>query len=79
MKQLWDRLLAKTPKIFRIIRNAGLTVAALSVTITTSGIALPGSFLEYISQIGLIAGAIAAGVSQLTTINGLDENGDVIK
>lgn len=79
MRHLWSRLLAKTPKIFRIIRNIGLTVAAFSVTITTSGIALPGSLLEYVSQIGLIAGAVAAGISQLTTTWGIDEDGNIIK
>lgn len=79
MKQLWDRFLAKTPKLFKTIRNIGLSLVGLSGIILTSGLAIPESIIGIISQIGIIAGATAAGIAQLTTIWGVDEDGNVIK
>lgn len=79
MSEIWNRLKAKTPKLFRNIRNIGLTVSAISVTILGAGIAIPDSLGALISLIGAVAGAVAAGIAQLTTIWGTDEDGEVIK
>jgi hypothetical protein len=77
--QIFQRFFSKTPKIFRIIRNIGLSVAGISATIIGAGLTIPDSILGVISQIGIVAGVVAAGISQLTTIWGVDENGKVIK
>lgn len=79
MSEIWNRLKAKTPKLFKNIRNIGLTISAISVTILGAGIAIPDSLGALISLIGAIAGAVAAGVAQLTVIWGVDEQGKVIE
>lgn len=79
MKQIIKRFLSKTPKLFRIIRNIGLSIAGISATIVGSGIVIPNSILAIISQVGIVAGITAAGIAQLTTIWDIDEDSDKIK
>ena len=69
------RLLSPTPKFFKVLRNIGLSLAAIGGTILASPIALP----IVISSVGgylTVAGGIITAVSQLTSENDLNPNGN---
>ena len=60
------RAKAPTPKFFKVLRNIGLTLAAVGGTILAAPIALP----VVITSIGgylAVAGGVVSAVSQLTT------------
>ncbi|MBW4361041.1 hypothetical protein [Flavobacterium taihuense] len=62
------RAKAPTPKFFQVIRNIGLTLAAIGGTVLAAPIALP----IVISSIGgylAVAGGVLSAVSQITTLN----------
>jgi uncharacterized membrane protein HdeD (DUF308 family) len=62
------RAKAPTPKFFKVLRNIGLTLAAVGGTILASPIALP----IVVSSIGgylAVAGGVLSAVSQITTLN----------
>lgn len=63
-----NRLTSKTPKWFRIIRNIGLTAAAVGTTILTAGVALPAVVVTAAGYIAL-GGTIAATVAQTAKEN----------
>lgn len=64
-----ERITAPTPKLFAIIRNLGIILAAISgaiVTLQSQGVQLP-EIVTVLSEKALwISGLIAAAVSQLT-------------
>ncbi len=63
---LIKRAKAPTPKFFKVLRNIGLTLAAVGGTILAAPIALP----VIVTTIGgylAVAGGVATAVSQLTT------------
>ena len=69
------RLLSSTPKFFKVLRNIGLSLAAIGGTILAAPIALP----IVISAVGgylTVAGGIITAVSQLTSENDLNPNGN---
>jgi uncharacterized membrane protein HdeD (DUF308 family) len=69
------RLLSPTPKFFKVLRNIGLSLAAIGGTILAAPIALP----MVISSVGgylTVAGGIITAVSQLTSENDLNPNGN---
>lgn len=78
MKIFWKRLKAKTPKFFKNIINFSLAISALSTLILTSGLVIPDSILGIITQVGIIAGITSSFIAKLTTLYGLDEEGEVI-
>lgn len=60
-----ERAKAPTPKLFRILRNIGLTLAAVGGAIVTAPVSLPAlvtSFGGYLA----VAGGVLSGVSQVT-------------
>jgi uncharacterized membrane protein HdeD (DUF308 family) len=60
------RVMAPTPKFFRVLRNIGLALAALGGTILAAPIALP----VVVTTVGgylAVAGGVVSAVSQLTT------------
>jgi uncharacterized membrane protein YeiH len=62
------RAKAPTPKFFKVLRNIGLALAAVSGTILAAPIALPvviSSIAGYLA----VAGGVLSAVSQITTIN----------
>lgn len=64
-----DRLLAPTPKLFAIIRNIGIalaTIAGAVMGLQEQGIQLPEIITNLAGKATVIAGIIAALVSQLT-------------
>jgi len=63
---LIKRAKAPTPKFFKVLRNIGLTLAAVGGTIIAAPIALP----VIVTTIGgylAVAGGVVTAVSQLTT------------
>lgn len=73
LKEIIKRLKAKTPKFFKNLIKISLAVSAISGAILTSGLVIPDSVAGWISQIGIIAGLVSAGISKLTTIYGISE------
>jgi hypothetical protein len=62
------RAKAPTPKFFKVLRNIGLTLAAIGGTVLATPIAFP----MVMSSIGgylAITGTVLSAVSQITTIN----------
>jgi uncharacterized membrane protein HdeD (DUF308 family) len=62
------RAKAPTPKFFQVLRNIGLTLAAIGGTVLAAPNALP----IVISSIGgylAVAGGVLSAVSQITTCN----------
>ena len=60
------RVKTPTPKFFKVLRNIGLTLAAVGGTILAAPIALP----VLITTVGgylAVAGGVLSAVSQLTT------------
>jgi hypothetical protein len=65
MKQIVERVKAPTPKFFRIVRNIGIGLAAVSTAIVTAPVALPAILITIATYAG-VAGAVATAISQLT-------------
>jgi uncharacterized membrane protein HdeD (DUF308 family) len=62
------RVQAPTPKFFKVLRNIGLTLAAVGGTILAAPVALPvvvGTIAGYLA----VAGGVLSAVSQITTTN----------
>ena len=64
------RIQAPTPKFFKVLRNIGLTLAAIGGTILAAPVALPVVIVAIGGYIA-VAGGVISAVSQLTTT---DEN-----
>jgi uncharacterized membrane protein HdeD (DUF308 family) len=68
MKKIINRANAPTPKFFKVLRNIGLTLAAVGGTILAAPIALP-VIVTTIGGYVAVAGGVLSAVSQLTTTN----------
>ena len=64
------RIQAPTPKFFKVLRNIGLTLAAIGGTILAAPVALPVVIVSIGGYIA-VAGGVISAISQLTTT---DEN-----
>lgn len=63
-----QRVNAPTPKFFKVLRNIGLSLAAVGGTILAAPVALP----ILVSSIGgymAVSGGVLSAISQLTTPN----------
>ncbi len=60
------RVKAPTPKLFKKIRNLGLSLVGVSAVLLASQVALPGALIKAAGYIA-VAGGIASAVSQVTT------------
>ena len=60
------RVKAPTPKFFKVLRNIGLTLAAIGGTILAAPIALPVVVITIGGYVA-VAGGVLSAVSQLTT------------
>lgn len=65
MKNIINRAKAPTPKFFRVLRNIGIGLAAVSATLLAAPIALPAVIIT-VAGYAAIAGAMLTAVSQLT-------------
>ncbi len=63
-----DRMKFPTPKLFRILRNIGLSLAAASAAIFTSPITLLASLITAVGYIA-VGGSVPSAVSQATVEN----------
>ena len=66
--KLIERVKAPTPKFFRILRNIGLTLAAVGGAILASPVALPAALLTVAGYVA-VAGGVMTAVSQ-TVVEG---------
>lgn len=66
--KLIERVKAPTPKFFRILRNVGLTLAAVGGAILASPVALPAALLTVAGYVA-VAGGVMTAVSQ-TVVEG---------
>ena len=60
------RAKAPTPKFFKVLRNIGLTLAAVGGTVLAAPIALPVVVTSVAGYLA-VAGGVISAVSQLTT------------
>lgn len=63
---LIKRAKAPTPKFFKVLRNIGLTLAAVGGTVLAAPIALPVVVTSVAGYLA-VAGGVISAVSQLTT------------
>ena len=66
MKKIINRAKAPTPKFFKVLRNIGLTLAAVGGTVLAAPIALPVVVTSVAGYLA-VAGGVISAVSQLTT------------
>ena len=57
------RITSKTPKFFKVIRNIGATLTALSLAVLGAPVALPAALVT-IAGYAALGGSIAAAVAQ---------------
>lgn len=67
MKNILERIQEPTPKFFRILRNAGLVLTAVSSVLATAPVALPAVVVTIAGYLA-VAGGIASAVSQSAII-----------
>lgn len=60
-----ERAAAPTPKLFRVVRLIGITLAAVSGAILAAPVALPAIITTIASYLA-VAGTVATAVSQVT-------------
>ncbi|MBL0146062.1 MAG: hypothetical protein IPP48_10080 [Chitinophagaceae bacterium] len=61
-----QRIQSPTPSFFKKLRNAGLTLAAISTAIVAAPVALPALLVKVAGYLA-VAGGVASAVSQSTT------------
>lgn len=60
-----DRAKAPTPKIFKVLRNAGLVLAAIGGVLMTAPVSLPAVIVSLGGYL-TVAGGVLSAVSQIT-------------
>lgn len=60
-----ERVKAPTPKFFRVLRNIGLALAAVSGAVLAAPVALPAALVTAATYVG-VAGGVLTAVSQVT-------------
>ncbi len=63
MNNVYKRIKAPTPRFFKMIRNAGLLLTALSGVIATAPVVLPAVVVSIAGYL-TVAGGIASAISQ---------------
>jgi uncharacterized membrane protein HdeD (DUF308 family) len=63
-----QRAKAPTPKFFKVLRNIGLTLAAVGGTVLAAPVALPIVVVSIGGYLA-VAGGVLSAVSQITTLN----------
>lgn len=64
--RIQQRLKQTTPQFFKKIRNIGLALAAAGTALLTAPVALPAALISVAGYL-VVAGSVAAAVSQATT------------
>ncbi len=68
MRNITNRLQDPTPKFFKILRNIGLTLAAVSAAVYASPVALPTIITDIAGYLA-VAGSVMGAVSQTAVLN----------
>ena len=68
MKTVMDRASRPTPKFFQVLRNVGLSLAAVSAAILATPIALPAILVKVAGYLA-VAGGVISAVSQAAVVN----------
>lgn len=63
-----ERAKAPTPKFFKVLRNVGLTLAAVGVSLLTAPVALPAALLALAGYLA-VAGSVIGAISQTAVSN----------
>ena len=71
MNKVINRMQGTTPKFFKILRNIGVTLAAVSAAVFTSPVNLPTIVTDIAGYLA-VAGSVMGAVSQ-TAVLGEDE------
>lgn len=66
-----ERMKAPTPKFFRVLRNIGLTLAAVGGILVASPVALPVAIVTVGGYL-IVAGSVATAVSQTVVADKTD-------
>jgi hypothetical protein len=68
MNNLINRMQDTTPKFFKILRNIGVTLAAVSAAVFASPTHLPGIVTDIAGYLA-VAGSVMGAVSQAAVLN----------
>ncbi|OQP58813.1 hypothetical protein [Niastella populi] len=68
MNNILNRVQGTTPKFFKILRNIGLTLAAVSAAVFASPVALPTLVTDIAGYLA-VAGSVMGAVSQTAVLN----------
>ena len=68
MDNIINRMYNTTPKFFKILRNIGLTLAAVSAAVFTSPVELPTIITDMAGYLA-VAGSVMGAVSQTAVLN----------
>lgn len=68
MKKVIERIQEPTPKFFKVIRNIGLVLTAVSGVIATAPVSLPAIVVTVAGYLA-VAGGIASAISQTTIMS----------
>jgi len=69
------RAQSPTPKLFQVLRNLGLVLAAVGGTLVASPVALPAAVVSIAGYL-TVAGGVLSAVSQLAVEDQKPEKGD---
>lgn len=67
MKKVIKRMQSPTPRFFRVLRNAGLVLTAISSVVAAAPVTLPAGIITVSGYLAL-AGGIASAISQTAVI-----------
>ena len=68
MSNIITRIQGSTPKFFKILRNIGVTLAAVSVAVFASPVTLPTLVTDIAGYLA-VAGSVMGAVSQTAVLN----------
>jgi hypothetical protein len=68
MSNIINRMQGTTPKFFKILRNVGVALAAVSAAVFTSPVALPTIVTDIAGYLA-VAGSVMGAVSQTAVLN----------
>jgi hypothetical protein len=68
MNNIINRMQGTTPKFFKILRNIGVTLAAVSAAVFASPTQLPGIVTDIAGYLA-VAGSVMGAVSQAAVLN----------
>lgn len=68
MTNIINRMQGTTPKFFKILRNIGVTLAAVSAAVFASPVVLPNIVTDIAGYLA-VAGSVMGAVSQTAVLN----------